>query len=490
MEILKNPNFDFLGKTRYFVAVSLVTILAGLGYMLTNKVYLGRDAKGYGVEFSGGTQLIAKFQSSPEIDRVRSAVTAVAPGAVIQTYGDPRSNQVLIRVAGAEADNLDATANRVRQSLATNYAQNPVVEASSELVGPVVGAELRRKAIQLTVLGLLFQLVYIGFRFKGAVWGAAATVAVLHDVLVTLAFLAFFGYEITLNVIAALLTLVGYSVNDTIVIFDRAREILRHNRKDPLRKVLNDALNQTLTRTLISNGTTFLSVLGLFLFGGEEAELGAMADRVKQSLAASYSENPVLEASSEVVGPVVGTELRRKAIQLTVLGLLFQLVYIGFRFKGAVWGAAATVAVLHDVLVTLAFLASFGYEITLNVIAALLTLVGYSVNDTIVIFDRAREILRHNRKDPLRKILNDALNQTLTRTLISNGTTFLSVLGLFLFGGEVLRGFGFTMVIGILVGTYSTIYIASPIVAWWTGRTSRPSAAAPSSNRAAARAAL
>src|SRR6185503_15288012 len=118
-------------------------------------------------------------------------------------------------------------------------------------------------------------------------------------------------------------------------------------------------------------------------------------------------------------------------------------------------------------LVTFAFLAFFRYEITLNVIAALLTLVGYSVNDTIVIFDRARENLRHKRKDSLSKILNDALNQTLTRTLISNGTTFLSVLGLFLFGGEVLRGFGFTMVVGIIVGTYSTIYIASPIVIWW-----------------------
>ena len=118
------------------------------------------------------------------------------------------------------------------------------------------------------------------------------------------------------------------------------------------------------------------------------------------------------------------------------------------------------------------FLAFFRFEMTLNVIAALLTLVGYSVNDTIVIFDRARENLRHKRKDPLRVILNDSLNQTLTRTLISNGTTFLAVLGLFLFGGEVLRGFGFTMVVGILVGTYSTIYIASPIVVWWTERRS------------------
>jgi preprotein translocase subunit SecF len=166
-------------------------------------------------------------------------------------------------------------------------------------------------------------------------------------------------------------------------------------------------------------------------------------------------------------------------VQLTVLGLLFQLIYIGIRFKGAVWGAAATVAVFHDVLITMALLAFFRFELTLNVIAALLTLVGYSVNDTIVIFDRARENLRNKRKETLRKILNDSLNQTLSRTLISNGTTFLSVLGLYLFGGEVLRGFGFAMVVGILVGTYSTIYIASPLVVWWTDfRKSRGQASA------------
>ena len=269
MEFLKNPDFDFLGKTRYFVGASLLVVLGGLAYMLSTNTYLGRNPKGYGVEFSGGTQLIVKFQNPPQVDRIRAAVEQAAPGAVIQTYDQPEKNQVLIRLAGAEEAELGANAERVKQALGTGYAENAVVEASSEIVGPVVGAELRRKAVQLTVLGLLFQLIYIAIRFKGAIWGAAATVAVFHDVLVTLAFLALFRYEITLNVIAALLTLVGYSVNDTIVIFDRARELLRHNRKDSLRKILNDSVNLTLTRTLISNGTTFLSVLALFLFGGE-----------------------------------------------------------------------------------------------------------------------------------------------------------------------------------------------------------------------------
>jgi preprotein translocase subunit SecF len=180
-----------------------------------------------------------------------------------------------------------------------------------------------------------------------------------------------------------------------------------------------------------------------------------------------YSQNAAQIIGSETVGPVVGAELRKKAIQLTVLGLLFQFIYIGIRFKGAIWGTAATIAVFHDVLVTLAFLAFFRYEITLNVIAALLTLVGYSVNDTIVIFDRARENLRQRRKDPFPRIINDSVNQTLTRTVISNGTTFLAVLGLYVFGGEALKAFGFTMVVGILVGTYSTVFIASPIVVSW-----------------------
>ena len=262
IQFLKNPRFDFLSKARYFIALSLVLILGGLGHMVSRGVR-------YGVEFSGGTQLIARFQNTPEVDKIRDAVAAVAPGAVIQSYDDPVRNQVLIRIAKTGEEELSAVARDVLKALGTSYAANPVVESSTEIVGPVVGAELRQKAVNLTLFGLLFQLVYIAWRFHGAVWGAAATVAVFHDVLVSLGLLGFFGYEITLNVIAALLTLVGYSVNDTIVIFDRVRENLRQRRKEPLATIINDSVNQTLSRTLISNGTTFLTVLGLFLFGGE-----------------------------------------------------------------------------------------------------------------------------------------------------------------------------------------------------------------------------
>ncbi len=263
-KFLESPNYDFLGKARVAIAGSLVVILAGVGYLATRGVRSG-------VEFSGGTQLILKFEQPPQLDKIRDAVEKISPGAVIQTYDEPAKNQVLVRVAAAEGkeEALDATANRIRQGIEAGYPGNPLRESSTEIVGPVVGAELRQKAIWLTVLGLFAQLLYIGFRFNGAVWGSAAAIASLHDVMVTLALLAFFRFELTLNVIAALLTLVGYSVNDTIVIFDRARENLHLRKKDSLSKILNDSINQTLTRTIYSNGTTFLSVLALLLWGGE-----------------------------------------------------------------------------------------------------------------------------------------------------------------------------------------------------------------------------
>ena len=153
-------------------------------------------------------------------------------------------------------------------------------------------------------------------------------------------------------------------------------------------------------------------------------------------------------------------------------------IYIALRFRPA-FAIGAIVATLHDVLVTLAFLAFFGYDLSLNIVAALLTITGYSVNDTIVIFDRVRENMRSMRRDPLEKVVNTAVNQTLGRTVITAGTTFLSVLALYLFGGEVLHGFAFTMLVGIISGTYSTVFIAAAIAILLSGKQApgRPQAA-------------
>jgi preprotein translocase subunit SecF len=173
--------------------------------------------------------------------------------------------------------------------------------------------------------------------------------------------------------------------------------------------------------------------------------------------------------ATDAVGAVAGAQLRNKAIAVTLAALVGILMYIAFRFEWT-YGAAAVIAVFHDVLVTLGFFSIFQWEVSLTVIAALLTLVGFSVNDTIVVFDRIRENRRLHRRESLYKITNDSINQTLSRTVITSGLVFLSVLAMVLFGGEVLRGFSLALLIGISFGTYSSIAIASPIMVWWEQR--------------------
>lgn len=175
--------------------------------------------------------------------------------------------------------------------------------------------------------------------------------------------------------------------------------------------------------------------------------------------------------SVESVGPKVGQELRERAQNAVLFSLVGMLIYIAFRFQ-FIYGVAALLALFHDVFLTVGFFSLTGKEISLTVIAALLTLVGYSINDTIVIFDRVRENLRLMRRSDFASIVNASVNQTLNRTLLTSGMTFLAVFALYLMGGEALSGFAFALVLGIVVGTYSSVAIASPVVVWWQGRKS------------------
>jgi len=187
---------------------------------------------------------------------------------------------------------------------------------------------------------------------------------------------------------------------------------------------------------------------------------------VLNDLSSGFSLGQFAVRDVEIVGPKVGSQLRRQAILATLYALAGMLVYIAIRFEW-VYGAAAVIAVFHDVLITLGFFSLFHYEISLTVIAALLTLVGYSMNDTIVIFDRVRENLRLMRRESFTEIVNKSINQTLSRTILTSGLTFLTVLVLYVTGGEVLRAFAFAMVVGVVVGTYSSFGIAAPIVVAW-----------------------
>jgi preprotein translocase subunit SecF len=265
MHIFKNANFDFLRWRWHAVALSWVVILAGLVVIFTKGIPRG-------VEFVGGTVVISQFEKAPSIEQVRGALDKTFGGqnVVVQEYGDPSLRQIMVRVpeVGAEEGaSLSSAAVKVEQALRGANLGN-VSTVGTEVVGPAVGQELTKKGVLATVLSLAGILLYIAFRYQLS-FAVGAVVATLHDLLVSMAFLAFFQYDITLNVIAAILTVSGYSTNDTIVIFDRVRENLKSMRRDSLPHVVNRAINQTLSRTVITAGTALLSAVALFVFGGE-----------------------------------------------------------------------------------------------------------------------------------------------------------------------------------------------------------------------------
>jgi preprotein translocase subunit SecF len=268
MALFQNANYDFIKWRWHAIAVSAVIIIAGFAYAATRGVPLG-------IDFSGGTIVVVQFQRPVTDDEVRNALVASVPGEhVIQAYGEPSANQKQIRLPMTEGSeqgvSLEAGSRAIVDAL-DKAGLRPFQVINQELVGPVIGADLQRKGLLATLFSILGITAYIALRFRPA-FALGAIAATFHDILVTLAFLFFMGYDLSLNVVAALLTITGYSVNDTIVIFDRVRENQRSNRRDNLETIVNRSVNQTLSRTVITAGTTFLSVLALYLFGGEVLE--------------------------------------------------------------------------------------------------------------------------------------------------------------------------------------------------------------------------
>lgn len=264
MQILSTPNYNFIRWRWHAIALSAVIIVAGFV-----KIALG--GLPLGIDFSGGTLMVVRFEQAVGEDSVRSALGNIPGDKVIQPYGDAGGREWLIRLpqsGGAEEGaSLEEGARTVVAALQqANVGKFEVL--SQEIVGPVIGRDLQLKGIYATLASILGITAYIAFRFRFA-FAVGAIAATLHDVLVTIAFLTFFGYDLSLNVVAAILTITGYSVNDTIVIFDRVRENLRGMRRESLEHVVNLSVNQTLGRTIITAGTTFLAVSALFVFGGE-----------------------------------------------------------------------------------------------------------------------------------------------------------------------------------------------------------------------------
>lgn len=295
IEFFKEAKFDWMGKRRIFIAVSIFVLLAGLVSSMSRAITPGgTDAFNLGVDFKGGTVVTAKFKQRPAEDEIRNALQAVGVSdSVIQASID-KTDEVLIKVPilenVAQNQSLEANAgqeNQVNSGRAIvkkaldGFGQEAAADrqlsedqasaykiVGTDSVGPVAGEQLRNQAVIATLLGLLGILLFIAFRYDWT-YAAGAVIAVLHDVLMVLAFFSVFQWEISLTVIAAILTIIGFSVNDSIVIFDRIRENLAGNRTDSLYKITNDSINQTLSRTIITSTLVLMSVVALVIFGGD-----------------------------------------------------------------------------------------------------------------------------------------------------------------------------------------------------------------------------
>jgi preprotein translocase subunit SecF len=402
IELFKEPNIDWMGKAKYFYALSGILLLAGL------ISWVQKGGLRYGIDFKGGTNVDVRFAQTADIDQIRKGLSSQGLGnSEIQGISSSgiagsNSNEVLIfveqKVQGDQA--LDTSKAQVLSALNAIYGVKDTSKPDFNAATP------------------------------------ASLAALLNE-----------------------RDPVGLSTNVGDRYLQLAKKILayRDNNKG-----------------------------GVLTSFDELSSVEGVTPAVLSTLKSSYALGSFAIRNVEIVGPKVGGELRRQAILVTLYALAGMLVYIAFRFEW-VYGAAAVLAVFHDVLITLGFFSLLHFEISLTVIAALLTLVGYSMNDTIVIFDRIRENNRLLRRESFADVVNKSINQTLSRTILTSGLTFLTVLVLFLMGGQVLRAFSFALVVGIVVGTYSSFGIAAPlVVAWnrWRGHGAVPGTGPAAGNKA------
>ena len=258
--ISSETHFDFMGKIKITVAISGLMILVGF-----TSIIISGGLK-YGIDFSGGTLVQLQFKSPPNIEEIRDGLKSIGLGeSTIQEFGTKRD--ILIRVQRSE-EKLQAVGSKIRNSLGGKFNKEDITVERVEMVGPKVGSDLREKALLSILYAVIGIVIYISWRFELR-YAAAAIIALVHDVLVTMGAFSLFDKEFTLVIVAAFLTIIGYSLNDTIVVFDRIRENLRRKGKLSLSEIINSSINQTLSRTLLTSGTTLLVVLALFFFGGE-----------------------------------------------------------------------------------------------------------------------------------------------------------------------------------------------------------------------------
>jgi preprotein translocase subunit SecF len=424
IEIFKETNYDFLSKKWLCIAISCAVLLLGLASIAWRALDGDPNTHPFnmGVDFSGGTIVNAKFKQKPDPTVIREAIVKQGidgEKVTIQPVGDEigqaPKNEVLIRLPNRPQ-------GEKAQPPAQSATQPPEgrAETDTDYGGRIIRAAL----------------------------------ASLNDPAVA-------QNKTDLNT--------------------AGRDELKNRlmQLDPLKLSAGGSADQRygeIAGRIIDYREKERS--GLIVSIDEIKNLSGIEPQLGQAFDQHFYAGVAAVKSTESVSPQVGSELRNRAIYATLFACAGILLFVAFRFKSWGYGIGGVTAVFHDVLVTLGVFSIMQWEINLTVIAALLTLVGFSMNDTIVIFDRIREIMKTKRREGLVKITNAAVNETLSRTVITNGTAFLTILALVLFGGEVLKSFSWALFIGVVVGTYSTVYIASPVMLWWEGWRGRVRAAA------------
>jgi preprotein translocase subunit SecF len=403
MELFRDTHFDFMKYRRFWIVVSFLLVLGGV------YAVFGPHKLNMGIDFAGGTQITLGFRQPPDLDRIRGVIKQAGMGAAeIQRFGDPASNQVIVKTAvtkGSEEGSLDHVVAALNRDLNQGQTGFDLNQASADsLTDVLMKADPDKVGAQ----------------------GPQAARA-------------------------------HYEPMATAIVAERSK----------------DGMFKDFSRLSRIPGVSPAAAAVL----QSQAHLGSFA-----------------LLAVENVGPQIGGELRRQGFLAVIMSLLGMLAYIWFRFELR-FGIGAVMASIHDVMVTLLFFWAFGLEFNLTTIAAFLTLIGYSMNDTVVIFDRVRENMRKSRRKPLIEVMNESINETLSRTIMTGGLTFLTVLALLILGGDVLRGFAFVMTVGIIVGTYSSVYVASPFALLWEkhfgagGKLTNKAGSAPAARGEAGRAA-
>jgi preprotein translocase SecF subunit len=468
VELFRNPKIDWINAKKFFIGLTIVLLLVGAAAVQLRGFNLG-------VDFTGGTLMDVRFKELPSLGTVRSVLGAAGIDTTKVTLQPvtSRPNELIIHApqlaTGNEAerrvdqDKREIISALQRLNAAGDESAGKVNINSIDAAG--IEAELRQTD-PLEIKAQYFPTEHpyrqigdqiVAFR-DGPNKGFIKDISSLQSLPLEVKDFPNFDQSKVKQVIQDRFSAGKIDLN--LAGRGEIEDALR--RIDPLGVGGSSDVYSKAAQAISDyrrNSSGVITDISLLQTQDVSAEL---LDKMK----ANFTEGNFAVISADVVGAVVGQDLRNRAIYVTLAALAGMLVYIAFRFEW-IYGVAAVLAVFHDILITLGIFALFHWEISLTVIAALLTLVGYSMNDTIVVFDRIRENVRTRRRDSLAQIANDSINQTLSRTVIAAGLTFISVVAIVLFGGEVLRGFALALTIGIIIGTYSSIAVASPMMLWW-----------------------